>query len=135
MNSVWSFCCVSAAFRHGQKPPQIVDLQITQDEAVAKFESHQRQQLKFLQASGLLKDEKTASVRAALLPFWMFDITISSEAKATMGHLTDRSAHDACMHAACTPADAARGASGWLISMTEDHPSLGGITAAVRCGC
>jgi hypothetical protein len=65
----------------------VVDLQLTRDEAVARFQAHQRQQLALLHASSLLKG---ASVRAALLPFWMFDVTVSSEARAVMGHHVDR---------------------------------------------
>jgi hypothetical protein len=80
---------------------------------MATFEGHQQQQLKFLHASGLLRDEKTASVRAVLLPFWMFDITISSEVRATMGHLADRSADGTCMHWALgTPSH--HSLHGWL---------------------
>lgn len=67
----------------------IVDFQISKEEAVRRFNDYQRRECKYLHAHSILGDTST-TVTPMYLPYWYFSATISSEAKAKLGYKDDK---------------------------------------------
>jgi hypothetical protein len=65
-----------AAYRRGSIPPRVVPFQISLEQAQAAFEAWQRSN--WLAPSRLLR-RGLVGMRAALLPFWLFEATVRVE--------------------------------------------------------
>lgn len=69
--------------------PQVVDFQITLDDAIRRFESYQAQRTRYFHATGILRGADVAW-EAALLPFWAFTAALRVDCKAKLGFAADR---------------------------------------------
>lgn len=74
--------------RPGRPTPTVIDFDVSWQQAVDAFDQLQRNALKGLQASNVLREN--AQITPSLLPFWTFDAIISTEVKAVLGRRTDK---------------------------------------------